>query len=347
MSYLKNSEQLTLESGIQVMYRTFDYEWSRVNTSMIESIEPAFHPAYDISHVDDTYLKYAMYIDSHYKLWESVLLKSGLRVVFLNNYEMLTPSVLLKIKPQTRWSIEIGHYKSLQLLHKLQQEHELQLTSLILPLDKPYKSNNFVLNQVFSLPNKTQLLWENYYREISPMPVFDRFSQVIKTQKQRVIGSDLSILNNTSYFRWQIGVSFLRTLQLYESEKYLSNWDIPFSINGNISLEIAKKWFLSIAGQYRRGLPYTPMIKKFMELDYSWQTIKKSPPNTERLPDYSRFDVSFRKKFTSKKGFDYTISLQALNVTFTKKVVRNLEDMYGKFLEGMPFLPSIGVEYEF
>jgi len=351
-SRLRNTKgAMNWETGLQINRRSFGYNWTGVHTSIKESLQPAIHPSYDVTQLNNRYTKSAAFLDIAYSFNRKVSLRSGIRLTSIKEHTNLSPAFQWKYTISPLWTLEIGYYQGFQYLFNLQEAHELQLTGLIIPVDTPIHSDNYTINHLFTLPRGMRFLWETYYREIRKVPSFDRFTQITTYQTYHILGSDVLFTKDNGYLNWQLGVSFLRVLEIHDGVKNLGDHDIPVSLKGNVRMEIGNKWYFNLAGLYRTGRPYTSAYRKFMGGNYQWEIIPSRLPNTDRLPDYYRFDISFRKKLVSKKGGEYTISIQVLNITSHRNILRReqsaSDQQADNVLTGMPILPSIGVEYAF
>jgi hypothetical protein len=156
-------------------------------------------------------------------------------------------------------------------------------------------------------------------------------------------------------------------LETFEGVTCPTDWDSPHCLNGIIGFNVAKKWFLNTRISYRSGIPYTPIIGRYVgakrldSYNYLAPRFVKSAKNSDRLSDYFRLDVSLRKNY-HRKNMDYVVYVQVLNLLNRGNILRYdwrdywsaciITDMEGNIVRqgatnSLPIIPSIGVEFNF
>lgn len=171
-------------------------------------------------------------------------------------------------------------------------------------------------------------------------------------------GASISGDYATSSFVLQGGYSFQRSRETVDGLSRPTSWDAPhqFSVFGAIH---PRSWTLSAVYQIHSGAAVTPVSERvFVPLDEGRFAPRfiYGAPNSARMPFFSRLDLAARRTWTLR-GAAWTLSFQAVNVLNRTNV---LEYRWQSFFaceasaalcgssegrrEGLPFLPSVGLE---
>ena len=137
-----------------------------------------------------------------------------------------------------------------------------------------------------------------------------------------------------------------------------SDWDVPHNLSVVAGVPLGARWTLTAAGQFRSGLPLTPVASRIFRPDGDGRYAPRfiyGDPNSVRLPAYRRVDLGVRHGWRAR-GADWTLSVQALNVfarvnaldrnwgSYFGCVARGACSESGTSRHGLPILPSAGLE---
>jgi hypothetical protein len=121
----------------------------------------------------------------------------------------------------------------------------------------------------------------------------------------------------------------------------------------NDEYEFSVRWNLG------SGLPFTQTqgfyngqgVQQGISLDYvsnnsQYLTVQYATLNGGRLPYYHRLDISFKRAFTFKNKSKLDVTVGATNL-YNRANVFYIDRVTGQRVDQLPFLPSIGLEFEF
>ncbi len=118
---------------------------------------------------------------------------------------------------------------------------------------------------------------------------------------------------------------------------FISDFDQRHTISGYGSYRLTETLNLSAQWRYGSGLPMVGFLQEIGE-----QLFLASERNRVRLPDYSRVDFRISKSFHFKRS-KLTLIGEVLNVLARENV---RQDGFGR-QKLLPFLPSLGIAFEF
>lgn len=189
--------------------------------------------------------------------------------------------------------------------------------------------------------------------------------RVLLSGKARAYGLEFLLRKNTGRFTGWLAYTLSKTEQLTAgrtSEEtginnenwYNTNYDKPHDISLTLSYDLSKKWQLNTNFVYQTGLPTT-----FPTGQYSFENLTipvYSPRNSNRLPDYHRFDISATytpaslkaKSFRSSWNFGiYNVynRMNAVSLTFRQNEDSGSNEAVRLSLFGI--IPSVTYNFKF
>jgi hypothetical protein len=129
------------------------------------------------------------------------------------------------------------------------------------------------------------------------------------------------------------------------SLKILAGIKLPFDIDANLYWEISS------------GAPFTPITSIYNRIRYdslnhnnyynekSELVVEMGKKNSERLPVYSRLDVSFSKTMILFDNLKFKMNLDLINV-YDRKNIFYFDRFTGKSIFMLPFMPTLSIRAE-
>ncbi len=92
--------------------------------------------------------------------------------------------------------------------------------------------------------------------------------------------------------------------EINKGKTYTFEYESPHDLAISLSYQISEKWSFGATWQYQTGLPFTPAIGRYNMLDEEGnlqEVLIYGDKNSERMRDYHRMDISFKKRTYTKK----------------------------------------------
>lgn len=206
----------------------------------------------------------------------------------------------------------------------------------------------------------------------------DLFNEFLPTESY-AYGTELLLKKVTGSVQGWVGYTYSVTKRKYENQDwYPPKYDRTHAVNAVLNFVLNNKFTLSGAMTYSTGNPYTPVTGRQVEYTedwwrpnrwYSYNEFLYGEKHSVRYPGYFRLDLSLKKRRPFKNGH-LEWYFQILNVTNHMNVFMYIaEDQYdenwsvddqGNYrserihkgvyqlaIPMFPFMPSLGVKYEF
>lgn len=264
--------------------------------------------------------------------------------------------------------MSVGRYYQFVGEGKEALEGSIASPLFFLPLEQ--RATTYSTGFLYDKDSDFQIKGEVYIRDfdriatlntsVRPYPVFE-----YSTGKG--FGLELWLEKTDGWWTGQLAYTYQRVFVKTAGSDVPADWDAPHSLKGMTGFRLGKHWIFNVAGTYRSGTPYTPVLGTFFgssvgenQPGYSLigQRFVYGRPNSDRLPYYFRVDISFRRSFEYTKA-RMTLYLQVLNVLFRQHPLRydwDQQYMYGSrtfggpntdgLEAGLPIIPSLGIELE-
>lgn len=168
-------------------------------------------------------------------------------------------------------------------------------------------------------------------------------------------GGSLIVAAGLSSVWFESSYTLSRSVQSGRTEWVRAAWDAMHQVHAIGAWEPRPQWHLSLAGQWRSGVPATPVIgRTFTALPVSPELAEPrlifGPENSIRTPAMIRIDFALRHSWGTLQRFSWT--LQAANVANRRNVVGYDWGRYREMLSssgpvpvraGLPLVPSFSI----
>ncbi|MCF7902704.1 MAG: TonB-dependent receptor [Candidatus Marinimicrobia bacterium] len=194
------------------------------------------------------------------------------------------------------------------------------------------------------------------------------FNEFYDTQA-RAYGMEWLVKKTTGKVRGWIGYTLAVTQRKNEvNDWYHPKYDRTHTLNMVADWQWNEEWHASTAVTYSSGNPYTPILARTEDYYFydwgdetGWDAYSQylyGDMNSERYPGYFRWDMSFSKRTATKWGSKEWF-FQVVNVTNHLNILTYIYDQDFDWRTGQykgvrrfgvpmfPFMPTVGVKYEF
>lgn len=128
----------------------------------------------------------------------------------------------------------------------------------------------------------------------------------------------------TEKFLGQISYSFINSENKKEGLNYPSKFDLNYFFRGSIKYQFNNTLDMSVIFIHRQGTYYVPIIGSEYNTEWNvFEPLYASVENSERLPDYSKFDFSISKMFPVSENLSI-IAFLGINNIFNTNNVRDI-----------------------
>ncbi len=300
-------------------------------------------------------------------MWQSSLRAAAFTT---QHVEDLSPRTTLFFTPQTGLRLHVSAGRYYQFLGEGKEANEGSISSPLFFLPLEQRATTYSAGIMVDPIQGVQLKWEAYLRHfdrIATLHAIERPYPTFQFGKGKAYGFDVWLEKSRGWWTGQIAYTFQRVFTLREGRHIPADWDVPHALKGMVGFQISKKWTVNLAGTYRSGAPFTPVLGTFFgsgwgedNPDYTFigQRFVYGETNSDRLPYYLRIDVSCRRTFDFSKT-RMTMYTQIQNVFFRQHPLRydwEQQYMYGSrtyggvntdgMEPGLPIIPSLGIELE-
>ncbi|GAA3655737.1 TonB-dependent receptor plug domain-containing protein [Flavivirga jejuensis] len=137
------------------------------------------------------------------------------------------------------------------------------------------------------------------------------------------------------------------------TSRFYNNNDMRHSLISGLNIK-HKSLNFSLGMVYNSGKPYTSINKESPIIIDTFNRINYNEPNTERLSDYLRFDMSVSYNFDISQKIDYKLTLGLINIGNRKNILNRYytltedkEDIETLNRYGLEFTPNISLNIDF
>ena len=174
----------------------------------------------------------------------------------------------------------------------------------------------------------------------------------------RTVGASITADLELAGATLQASYTAQRVRERVDGRWRLTSWDVPQTFSLFAGVPLGRRWTLTSAAQFRDGTTLTPVAARIfvpIGVDQYVPRFIFGDENSARLPSYRRVDLGIRREWQAH-GADWALSLQVLNVfarenaldrdwlSYFGCVARNLCSASGASRQGLPILPSLGLE---
>jgi len=261
-------------------------------------------------------------------------------------------------------------------LRTVSTQHETILTPFMayFPVGKGEKSLRSYMasfGSIFNPSVNSTLKIEGYYKKMYDIPAIDqKYPYKKSSQKHNSYGLDsyLSyVLNNK--FTFDIAYSLAFAIVKTNLRTFSTNYDRRHSFKITSCFKIGKGWEIFLDGFFLSGLPYTPVLGKYIgslsdkdDKDVDWYISSDcdirlwdeivGTENSVRSSAYNRCDIGINKIWNYKDS-RLILKMQLFNIFNSKNPWGNTTDSLNsnapveQIFSNAPVFPSLELKYEF
>jgi hypothetical protein len=363
-NFQKNCIRQNISLGFQINKINSSYLWGGnlpVEEFFYEHIPHNFDYKHKVYH-------YGLYAQDNFLITQNLIFSSGLRFDLWDKEKTMSPRLSLEWKMSDFSSLKFAFGDYYQYFSQGAEGIEGSIIAPLFPNEVPSKAQTYSIGYFHKIVDLYKIsieVYQRYFRDVVKIQT-DNFPSFTRGSG-KTSGFDLLFQKKRGSITYQVSYTFQKSLETFEGVTCPTDWDSPHCLNGIIGFNVAKKWFLNTRISYRSGIPYTPIIGRYVgakrldSYNYLAPRFVKSAKNSDRLSDYFRLDVSLRKNY-HRKNMDYVVYVQVLNLLNRGNILRYdwrdywsaciITDMEGNIVRqgatnSLPIIPSIGVEFNF
>jgi len=364
-NFQKNFIRQNISLGFQIRKINLSYLWQGGDFPVEEIFYE--HIPYNFEYKHEDY-QYGLYAQDNFFINQNLILSSGLRFDLWDKEKTMSPRLSLKWKINDFSSLKFAFGDYYQYFSQGSEGIEGSIIAPLFPNEFPSKAQTYSIGYFHKIVDLYKIsieVYQRYFRDIVKIQT-DDFPSFIRGSG-KTSGFDLLFQKKRGSITYQLSYTFQKSLETFEGVTCPPDWDSPHCLNGIIGFHVAKKWFLNTRISYRSGIPYTPIIGRYVgsksldSYNYLAPRFINDTKNSARLSDYFRLDISLRKKY-NWKNIDYVVYVQVLNLLNRGNILRYdwgdywsdiiITDMEGNIIRqgstnSLPIIPSIGVEFSF
>ena len=237
-------------------------------------------------------------------------------------------------------------------------------------------SNHFIFGAEYDILRNLNLNVELYYKTMENLVSANRDRQYADdaehadkpdyqrkeytVERGKAYGADFSLkYDDCRLYFWTI-YSLGKVIREGEIQTYSPHYDRRHNVNILINYQMgqSRDFELSLRWNYGSGFPYSPTASMVELLDFSnginsnfisqngTLTTIYGDLNSERLPNYHRFDISAKKRFDIGKRSILEINLSVTNV-YNRNNLFYYNRITSERVDQLPIMPSLGITYTF
>jgi hypothetical protein len=237
-------------------------------------------------------------------------------------------------------------------------------------------SNHFIFGAEYDILRNLNLNVELYYKTMENLVSANRDRQYADdaehadkpdyqrkeytVERGKAYGADFSLkYDDGRLYVWTI-YSLGKVIREGEVQTYSPHYDRRHNVNILINYQMgqSRDFELSLRWNYGSGFPYSPTASMVELLDFSnginsnfisqngTLTTIYGDLNSERLPNYHRFDISAKKRFDIGKRSILEINLSVTNV-YNRNNLFYYNRITSERVDQLPIMPSLGITYTF
>ncbi len=362
------SDRTNIVAGGGFSSRFLDYHWDMANFYAIDPYINVF-----MDYPPDT-MEYRKNLTSFFSFYETqvgilknVDLRVGIRPTWysFSSTFRLDPriNVNIRVRPQTSLRLGFGEYS--QQLSSSQEYGFYSIAGIYFPSPKVPLSRHFFLNVYHTTAKNLEIDVTGYRKEFKNL-FFVTKNSTFATGYGISYGCDFNtVINFSPELSSKFLYSFTVTRKTAEYETFYPNYDQRHRVVSQLIYSLPKNFQINVIWNFSTGRPANLYDSKVYTGDTSSDPyfLIETPKNSFWYPSYHRLDVGLEKKWFFNRG-QLSLTLNVLNL-YNRKNVIYYQDLdvdieypidpsepgiyYFKVepFNGIPFLPVIGVRYEY
>ncbi len=230
---------------------------------------------------------------------------------------------------------------------------------LYFPVEKgqqPLTNFTFTTGASLTLPAAGRLKGELYYKSMDNIPVPEERSYDILYTPIRAWGLDVYLEKKVGTTQFTASYSLASAVIHEKNRIYYAGYDRRHSLKIAATHKIFSGWNISWRWTFLSGLPYTPVIGRYVRLNFSNSSGKKitndgaifGKKNSARFPAYHRFDFSLYRYWTFR-SLSFRFDMSVINA-YNKKNPLLTTYNYSfqppeiEEMSNLPLIPTLSVQ---
>lgn len=255
------------------------------------------------------------YISDHIIFTKNLSAKLGLRSSYYEEFNkiFLSPSVKVNysVNKNLILNVSCGRFYQNLFVVKDQGNPILDPFSVYftprVASEMPTSDNFAVSIYILNIFENTRLELEAYYKKRKNLASSYNKFNLFQLEDGNSSGLDVFIKKEKGFLTGWISYSWARAIKENEEYSYYARYDRTHTFKALADFSLTETWHINMFWTYATGLPYTPVIKKFIGnieseyLDYFndefyWRPIY-GRKNSSRTPSYHRLDIGINGSF--------------------------------------------------
>lgn len=364
IEYRLEGQEITV--GLEYQKLMADYFWYIKETNVAGLVEGKFAEIFfdfapDKVNVTDKTDIVSLYFEDRLQLTSKFSLNLGYRSLYLNkiNKYLNSPFLLANYDLNQNTKISLGYGRYYEYFHT---KREYIRNSILTPFavyfisdnaDNIPESDHFTVGlKVNELLPDIRLEAEGYYKSRHNIVASDKLTKTTSYTDGYSFGIDLLIKKEIGEVTGQVVYSFSRSIKKGMKYSYFADYDRSHNVKLLMNYNLSDRWELNAFWNYSSGLPFTPVVGKFVTGDNEDPiNIIYGKKNTCRYRDFHRLDIGIKGNFLWGKLIAKPY-LQVLNVynssnPFNYDPVPNDLSLEEGTERGSLVIPTIGLTVEF
>lgn len=375
-----------IRSGLEYKRLDLNYYWSIRNNDLENTFDPVppeelffdFAPnPYSLNKQSDLI---SFYINDVIDISDKIKTSAGIRLAYFSDLKAFNSSPYINVKyifmPGTDFHISIGKYY--QYLYALKENINSMsfafspMSILFTPDSKdliPSSTQYSLGASIDEIVPNVKMEIEAYLKNYKNLSSTYNYSTTVLFENGKAYGLDIMLSKSNGFITGWLGYSLSRSIKYGKDYDYYSSQDRMHNLKLFSEFNISEHFKIGLFYTYATGIHFTPYSYKYLgminintnmdyqfPLDYppeaEWRLLYGNK-NSEKAPDYKRFDLSISGNFVWYKLL-FTPYFQIMNVFNNKNIIFNDYNIYDLYRSpskdeqiGSIIIPSIGINIEY
>ncbi len=313
----------------------------------------------------------AGYIQDQWALTRTLRISPGLRMEYFSMGDrwQFSPRMGLQyhFRPDVALKAAVGNYYQ-YLATVASADQNFSIMDLWLPITaryQPQSATHVIAGIEWWLSSDLIMTVEGYHKSFRHLLELNENGEFANEDDDffeldgRAYGAEILVKKSAGKLQGWLGYSYSLTQRTRDGQHYPPKHDRRHAFYGVTNWAFAPGWVLGAVYTFGSGLPYTPVLGKYMH--YEWdqdQNVLRSElydrwgdKNSARYPAYHRMDISIRRQ-GRLFGLQIMPYLQIINLFNRENVFFYYWDHESNpsrltTVTMFPFLPTLGVDFAF